>query len=94
MHQQQSLRIYETSLIEPKGKTDKYTGIYRYIEIMIGNFNLCPKTGRMARQEINKDMEDLNTIKQHTLTNIEHLIQQQQNIHFFPQMSMEHVNMC
>ena len=35
---------------------------------MIGNFNLCSKTGRTARQEINKDMEDLNTIKQHTLT--------------------------
>ena len=68
MHQQQSLTIYETSLIEPKGKTDKYTGIYRYIQIIIGNFNFLPKTGRTAGQEISKDMEDQNTIKQHTLT--------------------------
>ena len=72
-------------LIELKGKTDKYTTIIR-------DFNSLPKTGRTARQEISKDMEDLNTIKQHTLIDkYKTLDPTTAEYTFFPQVSMEHV---
>lgn len=45
-----------------KGKIDKYA-------ITIGDFNNCfSKTGRAGTQEISKEIEDLNTIKNHDLT--------------------------
>lgn len=44
-----------------KGKIDKYA-------ITIGDFNPFSKTGRTATQKITKEIEDLNTIKKHNLT--------------------------